>query len=185
MISPVSKILLKMHQIIRTGSQSKDTVCDTSSRYPSSQLHPLNPDCPLEPPEPVQAGFVFEVRTPNLLVNHIRRRNNEMKVTLQNISVWMFQFENHSNMALKGLHIFLEVGASCHIIDGPLKWSIAHMPWLYWNSAQVPGVGVFKDSNLTPGKAGIINQKLCTVLSIGKIVCQNRHLLYSDTWYLI
>lgn len=75
MINPMFKILLKMHQIIRTGSQSKNTTCDTSSRYSTDQLHPLNLDCTLEPPEPIQAEFVFEARTPKLLVNQIRRRN--------------------------------------------------------------------------------------------------------------
>lgn len=89
-------------------------------------------------------------------------------------------------MALKWLYTFLEIGYSFLIINKPLKWSFApfaHMPWLYYNGAQVPRMGVFKDSNLTPGKAEIINQKLCAALSIGKNLLPEQ--TSSAFWHLV
>lgn len=83
-----------------------------------------------------------------------------------------YQFENHSNVTSGGLYTFLEVGSSCLIKGWPLKWSFAHLPWLYWNGASSSTGGFFfffKESNLVLRKAGIVNQKLCTVRGIGKM----------------
>lgn len=69
-------------------------------------------------------------------------------------------------MALGGLYPLLEVGSSCLVLDRPL--SICH--GCIEMVLQVPRTEVFKESNLAPAKVEIVNQKLCTVLGIGKII---------------
>ena len=88
------------------------------------------PHCSLEFPKPIQTGFWFEARFPNLLENQISGEGTELNERFPS----EYQFENHSNMTT-GLYTFLKVESSCVIIGWPLQWIFAHRLWLYWNGA--------------------------------------------------